>query len=308
MNLILNKELGYRDLCKIFGEQCLRGGTDRKRQFTRWGKHCKIVKTKRNCYIIEHEFTPEEKETLSFNPKRYDLQLKAFAERRHITILTEVDGWTKSTDRIEYECNFHKGVVHHTKVCDLLRNIGCPLCCYPMGRFEVMLYLGIEGALHRHRLEGVEYDILLPKEKIAVEVDGLLFHDEETDQIKEATKFEVAERNGYRLIKLCEQDVRISRENYIEGDKAYFVPYSNATKAERHQIISLVQKILPYKHSDDLWDKAADYMRDWKSKTSTVIKQYDNEGNLIHEFQNFTEIKEAICSGEAFGFKWSVQK
>lgn len=82
-----------------------------------------------------------------------------------------------------------------------------------------------------------------------------------------------------------------------------------ASIKERKEIHKLLEKYLPYTHSDDLWDKAADYMKDWKAKriekTSKSIKQYNKDGELICEYKNFEEIKEKILTGNAFGYNWT---
>ena len=82
---------------------------------------------------------------------------------------------------------------------------------------------------------------------------------------------------------------------------------------ENQQVIDLLKETFGYDDSQDYWDKAADYMREWKSqhqdqdnKVSKKIYQYDDEGNLIYTFNSFEEIQDAIKTGEAFGFKWAV--
>ena len=52
-------------------------------------------------------------------------------------------------------------------------------------------------------------------------------------------------------------------------------------------------------------------MRDWKAsvyhKEAKKIKQYDNEGQLIAEYDSFNDIKKMISSGTAFGYNWAIK-
>ena len=80
-----------------------------------------------------------------------------FCERRHLTLLEEIpDDYCKSYP-ITYYCNFHPDNIITTTFRGLQNLIGCPLCKYPMSRFEVMVFLGMKnkGASHRSRLNGV---------------------------------------------------------------------------------------------------------------------------------------------------------
>ena len=313
MKVIYNQELSYKELCKMMGDRERKGGSSREVQMKRWLKDYEIIRVGRGKFVVTKELAQEEKESQLYSRKRYDLQLKEFARKRHIKIITPIDGKLHSTDEVQYECEFHPGIVQESKAVDLLKTVGCPLCSYPMSRFEVMLYLGIKDSKHRSKIEDVEYDIVLPEQKIAIEVDGILYHSGEDEPEKEAKKYEVAERNGYRLIKIYEQSVAESKGIYRNGDKIYMPPYSSANRRNKEKIVSLIREIVPFNYSESLWEEAADYMRKWKHNIHKIdlaanhsICQYSPEGDLIAEYKNFDEIKNAVAKGEAFGFKWEV--
>lgn len=304
----LNTILTYEEACREFGDEYKASGKSRNLQLARWNRLAVVNKVGRGKYIIEKELKEEEK----VNKNKVRDKLLDLCEKRHIVLMEEDIDSLKSDDYIHYVCKFHPDVVQKSKYYNLINSIGCPLCAYPMGRFEVMLHLGLPNSIHRTKIDGVEYDICLPDKRILIEVDGQMYHQHDKETGREDKKYAVAQKYGYRLIKIIE--VSTVQEMRIEGDKIFIAVYGNANKQIKSQIISLIQSVLPYKHSDDLWDKAADYMRDWKYKqhqnnleSQQSIKQYDSNGILVHEYKSFSEIKTAIIAGEAFGFKWKVE-
>lgn len=248
-------------------------------------------------------------------PKEVELELKRklqeYCEKRYIDILTPFKTINHLNTNIEYVCKFHPDVIQKSTPHQLLESVGCPLCKYHMSRFETMLFLGIEGAKHRQIIEGVEYDIIIPDKNLAIEIDGHYFHKNDLESGKEEKKYRVARNNGLKLIKVIEQPR--GNKIYQDENKIYITYYGEASTNNKNKIIDLMKQNFEYQHSDELWDKAADYMRKWKSQhqdqensNHKKIYQYDTDGNLIHTFNSFKEIQDTIKSGQAFGFNWAV--
>lgn len=45
-----------------------------------------------------------------------------------------------------------------------------------------MLHLGIKGSIHKHKIDGYEFDLYLPEEKIVVEFNGAFYHQDDEEQ------------------------------------------------------------------------------------------------------------------------------
>ena len=79
-------------------------------------------------------------------------------------------------------------------------NQGCPKCkCSRTSLPEQILYLYVKkhfpDALNTNKLQGVEYDILIPSIKVAIEYDGSYWHSKKDTNYK----FKHAEAQGYTL-------------------------------------------------------------------------------------------------------------
>lgn len=233
--------------------------------------------------------------------------------RRHLIPIEEIPEHLHSRQKVAYVCNFHSDTILYTTLYNLKNTVGCPLCQYPMSRFEVMVFLGVEylGAIHRPKLKGIEYDIYIPKQNILIEADGVLYHSNDEENGRSERKYKTAEELNCTLYKLVEQTPK--SKIYRDNNKIYTVPFLTASLKEKQQIIDLLKETFAYDDSQDYWDKAADYMREWKSQHQgqesnnyKKIYQYDTNGNLIHTFNSFKEIQDSIKSGQAFGFNWAI--
>ena len=310
---IINIPLSYKKLMIHLGQNILAGKSkvcqieDLKRAFNI------EIQRKPTRYIIKEIYkTKKEKISGKLTPtnKQDFLDL---CERRYLTPIEKIPEHLHSRVKIAYICDFHPDTILYNTLHNLKKTIGCPLCQYPMSRFEVMVFLGLNhlGAIHRPKLKGVEYDIYMPKQNILIEADGVLYHADDEETGRTEKKYRTAEELNCTLYKLVEQMPK--SKIYREGNKIYTVPFLTASLKERQQMIDLLKETFGYDDSQDYWDKAADYMREWKSqhqdqdnKVSKKIYQYDDEGNLIYTFNSFEEIQDAIKTGEAFGFKWAV--
>lgn len=310
---IIGVPLPYKKLVNHLGQKVLTGKS----------KICQIqdlerifdieIQRKPTRYIIKEIYkTKREK----INKKLVSTNKEDFLDlcrRRYLTPVEEIPEYLHSRQKIDYICNFHPDTTLHSNLHNLKKTIGCPLCQYPMSRFEVMVFLGLKylGAIHRPKLKGVEYDIYMPQRNILIEADGILYHSNDEETGRAEKKYRIAEELNCTLYKLVEQMPK--SKIYREGNKIYTVPFLTATLEERQQMINLLKETFGYDDSQDYWDKAADYMREWKSqhqdqdnKTPKKIYQYDDEGNLIYTFNSFKEIQDVIKTGEAFGFKWAI--
>ena len=310
---IINIPLSYKKLMIHLGQNILAGKSkvcqieDLKRAFNI------EIQRKPTRYIIKEIYkTKKEKISGKLTPtnKQDFLDL---CERRYLTPIEEIPEHLHSRQKVAYVCNFHPDTILYTTLKNLKNTIGCPLCQYPMSRFEVMVFLGLEylGAIHRPKLKGVEYDIYIPKQNILIEADGILYHSNDVENGRAERKYKTAKELNCTLYKLVEQKPK--SKTYRDGNKIYTVPFLTASLKERQQMIDLLKETFAYDDSQDYWDKAADYMRQWKSyhqdqenTNHKKIYQYDIDGNLIHTFNSFKEIQDAIKSGQAFGFNWAV--
>ena len=310
---IINVPLPYKKLMNYLGQEILSGKSkicqieDLKRAFNI------EIQRKPTRYVIKEIYNTKQekisKKLVSTNKQDF-LDL---CEKRYLTPIEEIPEHLHSREKVAYICNFHPDTILYTTLHNLKKTIGCPLCQYPMSRFEVMVFLGLEylGAIHRPKLKGVEYDIYIPKQNILIEADGILYHSNDEENGRAERKYKTAEELNCTLYKLVEQTPK--SKIYQEGNKIHTVPFLSATLKERQQMINLLKETFGYDDSQDYWDKAADYMREWKnqhqdhdSKAPKKIYQYDDKGNLIYMFNSFKEIQDEIKSGEAFGFKWVI--
>ena len=72
----LNKEISYKDLCKIFGEKPVSGGNNRDKQLMRFQKKYEIEKVGRGKYTITREKSKEEVQ-LNSDKEQYSKYLQA---------------------------------------------------------------------------------------------------------------------------------------------------------------------------------------------------------------------------------------
>lgn len=310
---IINIPLPYKKLMNHLGQEILSGKSkicqieDLKRAFNI------EIQRKPTRYIIKEIYDTKQEKN---NKKLVSTNKQDFldlCERRYLTPVEEIPEHLHSREKVAYICDFHPDTILHTTLRNLKNTIGCPLCQYPMSRFEVMVFLGLEhlGAIHRAKLKGVEYDIYIPKQNILIEADGILYHSNDEENGRAKRKYKTAEELNCTLYKLVEQTPK--SKIYCDDNKIYTVPFLTASLKERQQMIDLLKETFAYDDSQDYWDKAADYMREWKNQhqdqennNHKKIYQYDTDGNLIHTFNSFKEIQDTIKSGQAFGFNWAV--
>ena len=304
----------YSKIAKIFGQEPMRGSGSRRAQLDEWERNFKIEHTENPSRYTIMEIYDE--------PKRYCCRLKndnkqkieQFCKDRHLTLLSEIPDDIRTTEEFSYVCDFHPNETQTTTWRDLYGRIGCPLCTYPMSRFEVMMFLGLPNAVHRSKIDGEEFDIYLPNLKTVVEFNGHFYHEILKPKDKRELKQEIANRYGLNFIVINEC---VDYDEMGIQDKVITVlPYGVATIEQKEEIISLIQSVLPYEHKPDAWNEAAKYMRDWKAKHITKkeekpwnrINQYDSQGNLLNSFGSFKDINNLISSGYAFGYEWRFEE
>lgn len=301
----LNEKLTYKELCEEFNEEPCVGGANRERQITRFRKMATIDRIDKKHFVVVNT----EQDARITDKNKIRKELLEFCKTKYISIVGGIDNNIKSNDKIEYICNFHPDVVQTATVYNLLRSTGCTLCKYPMSRMEVALFLSIPGAIHRQKIMGAEFDISIPSQKVLIEYNGILYHNDEKDLETREKKETIAKQCEYRLINIEEI---INAEIKVFENTIVIPPYAVSRKEIKNKIIKVLEDNIPLcTFTPDLWDKAAIYMRDWKAKThnkeNKTIKQYDSEGQLIAEYDGFSEIKRLIVSGTAFGYNWAIE-
>lgn len=309
--------LTYKQICDISGFTYSRGEakTIFLNRLSRW---CLYEKTSSPTRYIIKEFYDE---PLDFPPTIISLptdeakykEAEEFFIRRKLTHPEPLPYPMRNRRLISYVCDFHPGITQTTPWKQLRDSIGCPLCKYPFSRFEIMILLGIEGAESRVKFDGVEFDIYIPERNTVIEVDGILYHGDDTpEQIKR--KEVAAENNDLNFLKV--EEVLDPEKIGVEGSVLYVTPYSVATKPQKEKINKALSKFLPFIYQDNLWDKAADRMRELKQEfydqkplkitNGTIIHQHSKDGQLIHTY-TASELLDIISSGSAFGYTWEVE-
>ena len=334
---LIDKPMPYKKMMEYLGLP-IKAGQSKVSQLRHLASYMKIDRQNSPTRFIIKEVYNEPIELLRKSVKDTNRQeLIDFCAERKIKILSELPDKIKITDKFDFQCEINSEHKFSTNLKSLRYKIGCPLCKYPMSRFEVMLYLGIKNSIHQYKIDGCEFDIYLPEEKIVVEFNGAFYHqdDEETGIMK--IKQEVADKHGLRFI-IIEENVEDTLEKI--NDNLYTVPpYAISTLAQKEEINNFIASFLPYEYRDGLWDEAAVYIRQWKENIAKrkqsvqaikkykvkkpviktpkikepkvkkkVINQYDSQGNLLNSFGSFKDINNLISSGYAFGYEWRFEE
>lgn len=100
-------------------------------------------------------------------------------------------------------------------------NEGCPECANysSTSKGEQFLYKYVKQAfvgyevLNRHKIDGIEFDVVVPSMKLVFEFDGSYWHSLHSTTYKD----EFAKNNGYTLWKVIESD-----HNEVIGNDYYF--------------------------------------------------------------------------------------
>ena len=133
----------------------------------------------------------------------------------------EIHGEQYDYSKVEY-------IDSHTKVCIIcpehgefwqrpyehLQNRGCPKCSHICSRAEQDIMKFIEGcnvsviSKNKDILNGKELDIYIPEKKIAIEYDGLIWHSEKFNKVRDyhLNKTIECEKQGIRLIHIFEDE------------------------------------------------------------------------------------------------------
>lgn len=286
-------------------------GNQKVAQLSEWRRNFRVeISSHPTRYIIKEIYDKPKDKEYHVHRKNTKEDLLKFCEQRHLTIVSDLPEKLRITDNFNYICKFHPNIVQTTNFKALEKRIGCGYCKYPMSRFEVMLYLSIPDSIHRQKVNGCEFDIMVQKDNMVIEYNGWLYHaDDEETGIAER-KAEIAKKNGLIFKNIDEMP---NSEIHEENGRLIVPSYGVSTFTTREKILKATNEYLGNicTFTPDLWDKAAIYMRDWKAKThnkeNKTIKQYDSEGQLIAEYDGFSEIKRLIVSGMAFGYNWAIE-
>lgn len=109
---------------------------------------------------------------------------------------------------------------------------GCPKCInHGMSRIEMAIYLTLKKqfplAKYRNKINGVEFDIILPEIKLAIEYDGWYFHNPSMKRSR-IDKASVAQTAGLTLFRVVEE--RAPNENFYFENNVLFYNVNYNTK------------------------------------------------------------------------------
>ncbi len=161
--------------------------------------------------------------TWCISNKREDL-LKEwdYAENSKLDITPDdiMYGYTK---KVHWECE--KGHKWETSV--TLRTgkgTNCPICCRQQTSFaEQLIYLWLkqfyDDTENRSKLDGFEYDIYIPSLEVAIEYDGMAWHDKKSIVKRDKQKYEKALELGIKLITIKEDQ---STNTYRHENNIYY--------------------------------------------------------------------------------------
>lgn len=138
------------------------------------------------------------------------------------------------------------------KASDHLSGCGCQECGRMFSRYETEIYDYIKDLLpkdtviqknNRTVLNGNELDIYIPDKKIAIEFDGLYWHNEinKPDKKYHLKKTEQCEENGIRLIHIFE-DEWIYKQDIVRGRIKSILGLGERIYARKCQIVKLEKR------------------------------------------------------------------
>lgn len=160
---------------------------------------------------------------------------------------------------------------------------GCPHCSGGKTSFpEQVIYVTFANkteAFNRVKVGGYEYDIYIPEFKLAIEYDGLRFHNTEEKEDRFKKKREFAVSKGVRLLRILE--VYEGNLKYIKEEDTIYYRFGRNRYENIDELIGLINSIV-----------LADYGKDLGLAVDTKIK---NEA---------TSKAKKIPDGESFGEKY----
>ncbi len=133
-------------------------------------------------------------------------------------------------------------------------NWGSGLCktCNPVFRgisaaetdlFKFVSSITNQDAIRHFRIDGTEYDILIPSKKLLIEYDGLYWHSEKAgyDKKKHLDKTIKAEANDYQLIHVFE-DEWIKKRDIVESRLKSLFGANSRIYARKTEVVELSSK------------------------------------------------------------------
>lgn len=125
-----------------------------------------------------------------------------------------------SNKKVWWQCL--KGHIWQALVGNRFGGSQCPRCssANASSRREFRLFAELEhifaNVLHRKKVDGVEVDILLPRQRVAIEYDGKRWHQDKVNEDNKKTRF-LADR-GYRLLRVRERGLPRVRGQFVTVD------------------------------------------------------------------------------------------
>lgn len=147
------------------------------------------------------------------NAKRVHGDLYDYSESEY------VDAKTKLTIICRKHGDFETRPADHVHL-----KSGCPKCAHHISKAEYKLKEAIEShdfevvQSDRKILNGLELDLVIPEKKLAIEFNGIKWHSDayKADRYYHANKTKLANRAGYRLIHIWEDDFNENPEREIK--------------------------------------------------------------------------------------------
>jgi very-short-patch-repair endonuclease len=123
---------------------------------------------------------------------------------------------SQSNKKVWWKCN--RGHEWQARIQDRTLGTSCPFCSNKTSQLEIRIYCELKQIFTtvewRKKLKGVEVDILLPEEKIGIEIDGYHWHHKNHKRDEHKNKH--LQSLGIKLIRVRENPlIRISEDDLI---------------------------------------------------------------------------------------------
>jgi very-short-patch-repair endonuclease/ribosomal protein S17E len=154
-----------------------------------------------------------------------------------------------SNEKVGWKCDF--GHNWKATIYNRTANLsGCPYCKSSTSKLEVFILTEMRGLFDevewRHKIDGYECDIYIPKIGVGIEVDGAYWHDDKLE--RDTQKFKVFKEQGIRLLRVRDESLP-----NIEGEVVSYNKQSN--------YIDLSCELVGYLANDSKEESLFDYIK-----------------------------------------------
>lgn len=160
---------------------------------------------------------------------------------------------------VNYNCTIH-GEVFQT-ASKHLASQGCPICAKSSSLPETELYeflqgIGIKASRRDRGIGGVEFDLLIPEKKIAIEYCGLYWHStlsidssftplqkSHAAKFRHFQKYALAKSNGIRLLTIFEDEWLKSKDKVLLAIQSAVEKSTSSVSARKTKVVKVDSKV-----------------------------------------------------------------